>query len=117
MVSFGRDFEQQLNFYVEARSMFCNLEPVLVQLIHRESAGNGNKKSNERESFQKDCSICQADAFFRAAISLVPEVPKLINIDGKLRPSEAYLLEFLCNFFSTLLIVPVSGEDKKASST
>jgi len=34
MVSFGRDFEQQLSFYVEARSMFCNLEPVLVQLIH-----------------------------------------------------------------------------------
>ncbi|KAG8513499.1 VPS35 endosomal protein sorting factor-like, partial [Galemys pyrenaicus] len=33
-VSFGRDFEQQLSFYVEARSMFCNLEPVLVQLIH-----------------------------------------------------------------------------------
>uniref|UniRef100_A0A8C3FXQ5 VPS35 endosomal protein-sorting factor-like n=1 Tax=Chrysemys picta bellii TaxID=8478 RepID=A0A8C3FXQ5_CHRPI len=34
MVSFGRDFEQQLSFYVEARSMFCNLEPVLVQLVH-----------------------------------------------------------------------------------
>uniref|UniRef100_A0A8C5VKZ5 VPS35 endosomal protein-sorting factor-like n=1 Tax=Microcebus murinus TaxID=30608 RepID=A0A8C5VKZ5_MICMU len=34
MVSFGRDFEQQLSFYVESRSMFCNLEPVLVQLIH-----------------------------------------------------------------------------------
>lgn len=33
-MSFGRDFEQQLSFYVEARSMFCNLEPVLVQLIH-----------------------------------------------------------------------------------
>lgn len=33
-VSFGRDFEQQLSFYVESRSMFCNLEPVLVQLIH-----------------------------------------------------------------------------------
>nr|XP_033818832.1 VPS35 endosomal protein sorting factor-like isoform X4 [Geotrypetes seraphini] len=34
MVSFGRDFEQQLSFYVESRSMFCNLEPVLIQLIH-----------------------------------------------------------------------------------
>lgn len=49
-----------------------------------------------------------ADAFFKAAISLVPEVPKMINIDGKMRPSEAFLLEFLCNFFSTLLIIPVS---------
>lgn len=48
-----------------------------------------------------------ADAFFKAAISLVPEVPKMINIDGKMRPSESFLLEFLCNFFSTLLIVPV----------
>lgn len=48
-----------------------------------------------------------ADAFFKAAISLVPEVPKMINIDGKMRPAESFLLEFLCNFFSTLLIVPV----------
>uniref|UniRef100_A0A2K6EV58 VPS35 endosomal protein-sorting factor-like n=1 Tax=Propithecus coquereli TaxID=379532 RepID=A0A2K6EV58_PROCO len=50
--------------------------------------------------------LSQADAFFKAAISLVPEVPKMINIDGKMRPSEAFLMEFLCNFFSTLLIVP-----------
>lgn len=49
-----------------------------------------------------------ADAFFKAAVSLVPEVPKLINVDGKMRPSDAFLLEFLCNFFSTLLVVPVS---------
>lgn len=33
-VSFGRDFEQQLSFCVEARATFCNLEPVLVHLIH-----------------------------------------------------------------------------------
>lgn len=33
-MSFGRDFEQQLSFCVEARATFCNLEPVLVQLIH-----------------------------------------------------------------------------------
>ncbi|GAB5583027.1 VPS35 endosomal protein-sorting factor-like isoform X4 [Prionailurus iriomotensis] len=50
--------------------------------------------------------LSQADAFFKAAISLIPEVPKTINIDGKMRPSESFLLEFLCNFFSTLLIVP-----------
>lgn len=49
-----------------------------------------------------------ADAFFKAAVSLVPEVPKTISIDGKMRPSDAFLLEFLCNFFSTLLVVPVS---------
>ncbi|XP_007498241.2 VPS35 endosomal protein-sorting factor-like isoform X1 [Monodelphis domestica] len=145
MVSFGRDFEQQLSFYVETRSMFCNLEPVLVQLIHsvnqltmetrRVMKGNHSRKT---AAFVRACvafcfitipsltgiftrlnlylhsgqvalanqCLSQADAFFRAAVSLVPEVPKMINIDGKMRPSESFLLEFLCNLFSTLLIVP-----------
>ncbi|XP_036290319.1 VPS35 endosomal protein-sorting factor-like isoform X3 [Pipistrellus kuhlii] len=145
MVSFGRDFEQQLSFYVEARSMFCNLEPVLVQLIHSVSRlametrkvmkGNHSRKT---AAFVRACvaycfitipslvgiftrlnlyllagqvalanqCLSQADAFFKAAISLIPEVPKTINVDGKMRPSEPFLLEFLCNFFSTLLIVP-----------
>uniref|UniRef100_A0AAA9TBW4 VPS35 endosomal protein-sorting factor-like n=2 Tax=Bos TaxID=9903 RepID=A0AAA9TBW4_BOVIN len=119
MVSFGRDFEQQLSFYVEARSMFCNLEPVLVQLIHACVAycfitipslvGIFTRLNLYLHSGQvalaNQC-LSQADAFFKAAISLVPEVPKMINIDGKMRPSESFLLEFLCNFFSTLLIVP-----------
>uniref|UniRef100_A0A4X2K9W5 VPS35 endosomal protein-sorting factor-like n=1 Tax=Vombatus ursinus TaxID=29139 RepID=A0A4X2K9W5_VOMUR len=145
MVSFGRDFEQQLSFYVETRSMFCNLEPVLVQLIHsvnkltmetrRVMKGNHSRKT---AAFVRACvafcfitipsltgiftrlnlylhsgqvalanqCLSQADAFFRAAVSLVPEVPKMINVDGKMRPSESFLLEFLCNLFSTLLIVP-----------
>uniref|UniRef100_A0ABK0LVB5 VPS35 endosomal protein-sorting factor-like n=1 Tax=Rattus norvegicus TaxID=10116 RepID=A0ABK0LVB5_RAT len=119
MVSFGRDFEQQLSFYVESRSMFCNLEPVLVQLIHACVAycfitipslvGIFTRLNLYLHSGQvalaNQC-LSQADAFFKAAISLVPEVPKSISIDGKLRPSEPFLLEFLCNFFSTLLIVP-----------
>uniref|UniRef100_A0A8I5THN8 VPS35 endosomal protein-sorting factor-like n=1 Tax=Pongo abelii TaxID=9601 RepID=A0A8I5THN8_PONAB len=119
MVSFGRDFEQQLSFYVESRSMFCNLEPVLVQLIHACVAycfitipslvGIFTRLNLYLHSGQvalaNQC-LSQADAFFKAAISLVPEVPKMINIDGKMRPSESFLLEFLCNFFSTLLIVP-----------
>ena len=33
-VSFGRDFEQQLGFYVEARANFSNLDQVLIFLIH-----------------------------------------------------------------------------------
>uniref|UniRef100_A0A2K6MUF6 VPS35 endosomal protein-sorting factor-like n=1 Tax=Rhinopithecus bieti TaxID=61621 RepID=A0A2K6MUF6_RHIBE len=119
MVSFGRDFEQQLSFYVESRSMFCNLEPVLVQLIHAcvaycfitipSLAGIFTRLNLYLHSGQvalaNQC-LSQADAFFKAAISLIPEVPKMINIDGKMRPSESFLLEFLCNFFSTLLIVP-----------
>ncbi|XP_068100901.1 VPS35 endosomal protein-sorting factor-like isoform X1 [Hyperolius riggenbachi] len=145
MVSFGRDFEQQLSFYVEARAMFCNLEPVLVQLIHsvnhlametrRVMKGNHSRKT---ASFVRACvafcfitipsltsiftrlnlylhsgqvalanqCLSQADAFFKAAVSLVPDVPKNINIDGKMRSSEAFLLEFLSNLFSTLLVVP-----------
>uniref|UniRef100_A0A8C8RPX2 VPS35 endosomal protein-sorting factor-like n=1 Tax=Pelusios castaneus TaxID=367368 RepID=A0A8C8RPX2_9SAUR len=145
MVSFGRDFEQQLSFYVEARSMFCNLEPVLVQLIHsvnqlametrKVMKGNHSRKTaafvracvafcfitipsltsifarlnlylNSGQVALANQCLSQADAFFKAAVSLVPEVPKMINIDGKMRPSEPFLLEFLCNFFSTLLIVP-----------
>lgn len=145
MVSFGRDFEQQLSFYVEARAMFCNLEPVLVQLIHsvnhlametkKVMKGNHSRKT---ASFVRACvafcfitipsltsiftrlnlylhsgqvalanqCLSQADAFFKAAVSLVADVPKTIVIDGKIRSSEAFLLEFLSNFFSTLLVVP-----------
>lgn len=33
-MSVGSDFEQQLNFCVEARAAFSNLEPVLVHLVH-----------------------------------------------------------------------------------
>uniref|UniRef100_A0A7M4EK97 VPS35 endosomal protein-sorting factor-like n=1 Tax=Crocodylus porosus TaxID=8502 RepID=A0A7M4EK97_CROPO len=119
MVSFGRDFEQQLSFYVEARSMFCNLEPVLVQLIHACVAfcfitipslssifARLNLYLHSGQVALANQCLSQADAFFKAAVSLVPEVPKMINIDGKMRPSETFLLEFLCNFFSTLLIVP-----------
>lgn len=52
--------------------------------------------------------ISSADAFFKAAVSLVADVPKTIIIDGKICSTEAFLLEFLSSFFSTLLVVPVS---------
>jgi hypothetical protein len=32
-VEYGRDFEQQLSFYVEARSAFPNLDSVHAQLV------------------------------------------------------------------------------------
>ena len=34
VVDFGKDFEQQLGFYVEARASFTNLDPVLMRLVH-----------------------------------------------------------------------------------
>lgn len=32
-INYGRDFEEQLNFYVEARGSFSNLDAVLAQLV------------------------------------------------------------------------------------
>ncbi|XP_028669604.2 VPS35 endosomal protein-sorting factor-like [Erpetoichthys calabaricus] len=145
MVSFGRDFEQQLSFCVEARATFCNLETVLSQLIHsvnqlamathRVVKGSHSRKT---AAFVRACAaycfitipsltgifnrlvlylhsgqialtnncLSQADAFFKAAISLLPDVPRLVLVEGKLRPSEGFLIEFLQNFLSTLLVVP-----------
>ncbi|XP_047464640.1 VPS35 endosomal protein-sorting factor-like isoform X2 [Mugil cephalus] len=145
MVSFGRDFEQQLSFCVEARSTFCNLEPVLVQLIHtvnqlametrRVMRGNHSRKT---AAFVRACAaytfitipslssifsrltlyllsgqvalanqcLSQADAFFKAAVSILPEVPRCISVEGKLRSSESFLLDFINNFLATLLVVP-----------
>lgn len=51
-----------------------------------------------------------ADACFFAAVNLVPDLPKMIEIEGKLKNTEPYLVSFLCNFLSTLIIVPDSPE-------
>uniref|UniRef100_A0A673M2E9 VPS35 endosomal protein-sorting factor-like n=1 Tax=Sinocyclocheilus rhinocerous TaxID=307959 RepID=A0A673M2E9_9TELE len=145
-VSFGRDFEQQLSFCVEARATFCNLEPVIIHLIHTVNQlametrcvmkGNHSRKT---ASFVRVISFCclfitipsltsifsrlnlyllsgqvalanqclsQADAFLKAAVSLLPEVPRTISIEGKQRSSEPFLLDFINNFLSTLLVVP-----------
>ncbi|KAG4070610.1 hypothetical protein HA402_013530 [Bradysia odoriphaga] len=57
-------------------------------------------------------NVClgQADACFFAAINLVSELPKTIEIDGKTKNTEPYLVSFLCNFLSTLVVVPDSPE-------
>uniref|UniRef100_A0A8C3B1R7 VPS35 endosomal protein-sorting factor-like n=1 Tax=Cyclopterus lumpus TaxID=8103 RepID=A0A8C3B1R7_CYCLU len=144
-VSFGRDFEQQLSFCVEARATFCNLESVLVQLIHtvnqlametsRVMRGNHSRKT---AAFVRACAaysfitipslssifsrlslyllsgqvalanqcLSQADAFLKAAVSLLPEVPRSISVEGKLRSSESFLMDFINNFLATLLVVP-----------
>uniref|UniRef100_A0A1A7WFA7 VPS35 endosomal protein-sorting factor-like n=1 Tax=Iconisemion striatum TaxID=60296 RepID=A0A1A7WFA7_9TELE len=145
MVSFGRDFEQQLSFCVEARATFCNLEPVLVQLIHtvnqlametrRVMRGNHSRKT---AAFVRACAaysfitipslssifsrlnlyllsgqvalanqcLSQADAFLKAAVGVLPEVPRSISVEGKFRSSEIFLLDFINNFLATLLVVP-----------
>ncbi|XP_029953545.1 VPS35 endosomal protein sorting factor-like [Salarias fasciatus] len=145
VVSFGRDFEQQLSFCVEARATFCNLEPVLVQLIHtvnqlametrRVMRGSHSRKT---AAFVRACAaysfitvpslssifsrlnlyllsaqvalanqcLSQADAFLKAAVGVLPEVPRSISVEGKLRSSESFLLDFINNFLATLLVVP-----------
>lgn len=50
--------------------------------------------------------LSQADAFLKAAVSILPEVPRSISIEGKQRSSESFLLDFINNFLSTLLVVP-----------
>uniref|UniRef100_A0A665UVW2 VPS35 endosomal protein-sorting factor-like n=1 Tax=Echeneis naucrates TaxID=173247 RepID=A0A665UVW2_ECHNA len=143
MVSFGRDFEQQLSFCVEARATFCNLEPVLVQLIHtvnqlametrRVMRGSHSRKTaafvrvshtfitipslssifsrlslyllSGQVALANQC-LSQADAFLKAAVSILPEVPRSISVEGKLRSSESFLLDFINNFLATVLVVP-----------
>ncbi|XP_015778562.1 PREDICTED: UPF0505 protein C16orf62 homolog [Acropora digitifera] len=148
-IDFGRDFEKQLDSFVDARSSFSNLETVLVMLVQsvnllamrtREVVkGNHTRKT---ASFIRACvaycfitipsiedvfmrlklyllsgqvamanqALSQADAFFQASISLISEAPRTIEIDHKMKPSEPYLLEYLNNFFSTLLVVPDSPD-------
>lgn len=146
-VEYGRDFEQQLSFYVEARAAFTNLDAVhaqLVQSVNRLSVmtrqivkGHHTRKT---ASFVRACSaycfitipsitsvstrldlyllsgqvalvnqcLGQADACFKAALSLLPEMPRTLELDGKHRSTEPYLVSYLCHLLSTLLVVPVS---------
>lgn len=53
-------------------------------------------------------SLPPADAFLKAAVNLLPEVPRSISVEGKLRSSESFLLDFINNFLATLLVVPVN---------
>uniref|UniRef100_A0A8C4NRH1 VPS35 endosomal protein-sorting factor-like n=1 Tax=Dicentrarchus labrax TaxID=13489 RepID=A0A8C4NRH1_DICLA len=119
MVSFGRDFEQQLSFCVEARATFCNLEPVLVQLIHACAAYSFITIPSLSSIFSRlslyllsgqvalaNQCLSQADAFLKAAVGILPDVPRSISVEGKLRSSESFLLDFINNFLATLLVVP-----------
>lgn len=60
-------------------------------------------------ALQNSC-LGQADACFDAALNLIPELPRTIEVDGKQRTTETYLVSYLCHFLSTLVIVPDSPE-------
>lgn len=52
--------------------------------------------------------VGQADSFFETAINLIKELPKNCEIDGKPKSTENYLISFISNMLSTLLVTPVS---------
>ncbi|XP_065352764.1 VPS35 endosomal protein-sorting factor-like [Cloeon dipterum] len=144
-VDFGRDFEQQLGFYVDARAAFTNLDYIhlqLVQSVNRLAVETrkivGGHHTRKTASFVRACAaycfisvpsissvifrlqlyllsgqvalsnqcLGQADACFKAALNLIPDFPKTIEVDGKPKSSDFFLATYLSNFMSTLLIVP-----------
>ena len=54
--------------------------------------------------------LSQADAFFRAAIALIPSVPRFLDMEGKIRSTEPLLVDYINNFLSVLIVVPDSPE-------
>uniref|UniRef100_A0A1X7VFK8 VPS35 endosomal protein-sorting factor-like n=1 Tax=Amphimedon queenslandica TaxID=400682 RepID=A0A1X7VFK8_AMPQE len=144
-ISFGRDFEQQLSFYVEARAAFSNLDAVLIYLVHNVNLlamqtrllvkGNHNRKT---ASFVRACiaysfitvpsidailyrlnlylisgrvavangALSQGDAFFKAAVTALKEVPQYMDMDHRRQSTEDFAQSFFCNLFSTLLVIP-----------
>ncbi|GAB6020434.1 hypothetical protein CHUAL_003128 [Chamberlinius hualienensis] len=144
-VSFGRDFEQQLSFYVEARATFANLDSVLIALVQcvnklsmeTRNVVNGHH-TRKTAAFVRACaaysfitipSLCsvfsrlelylltaqvtllnqclgQADGCLKAAISLIPQVPNTMEIDGKLKSTDAQLTSYINSLLATLLVTP-----------
>lgn len=49
-----------------------------------------------------------ADACFKAALSIIQELPQTFEVDNKHKSSETFLIPYVRNFLSTLLVVPVS---------
>ncbi|CAK8684337.1 unnamed protein product [Clavelina lepadiformis] len=79
-ISFGKDFEQQLSFYVECRASFRGLDTVLACLVHAV-----NKLSAKVTSIVKGNHTRKTAAFVRActAYSFIT-IPSLIDIHSRL---------------------------------
>ncbi|XP_026472409.1 UPF0505 protein C16orf62 homolog [Ctenocephalides felis] len=148
-INYGKEFEKQLSFYVEAREAFTNLESLNIQLIHSVNLLSVDtskivkgKHTRNTAAFVRACAaycyitipsissvhtkldlyllsgqialqnqcLGQADACFKAALSLIPELPKIIEVEGKKKNTEPYLVSYLSSFASTLLVVPDSPD-------
>ena len=49
-------------------------------------------------------ALTQADALFKAAITLLAEVPGELEMDGQRKSTEPFLVPYLNEFLSTLLV-------------
>ncbi|XP_065898372.1 VPS35 endosomal protein-sorting factor-like [Dysidea avara] len=144
-INFGRDFEQQLSFYVEVRATFSNLDAILVYLIQNvnllamnTSAIVGGNHTRKTAAFVRACAaycfitipslsnilerlnlyllsgrvavangaLTQGDAFFKAAISSIKDVPEIVEVDRSRQSTEPFMSTFISNFLSALLVVP-----------
>lgn len=146
-IHFGRNFEQQLSFYVDARATFPNLDGVLVALVHcvnllamRTRHIVHGRHTRKTSVFVRSCAaycfitipsissvisrlnlyllsgqvallnacLGQADSFYETGIHLIKELPKTCEIEGKPKSTENFLISFIANLLSSLIIVPVS---------
>ncbi|ENN72973.1 hypothetical protein YQE_10404, partial [Dendroctonus ponderosae] len=138
LVDYGRDFEQQLQFYVEARGSFASFDAVLAQLVQRVNLLAVNTRlvvkglhTRKTGDFVRACAaycfitipsidstkvrlslyllsgqvalsnhcLGQADACFRAILSVISELTPSAD-------TEACLLPFVRKFLAVLLVVP-----------
>lgn len=147
-VSFHRDFQSHLEFLVEARSNYSNLEPVIAFLVtcankismetNRIVKGQHTKRtmtfvraclaysfitipslndavtklqlylSSAQVALLNSC-LPQTDAFLQALIEVISTMPiKLELQDGRTRSLEPFLVSYVADLLSFLLIVPVS---------
>lgn len=146
-VDYGRDVEQQLSFYVEARGTFTNLDLVHAQLVQNVNRlavqtrqivkGHHTRKTG---SFVRACAaycyitipsissifvqlklyllsgqvallnhcLGQADACFKAALSILAEINN--DESHNIKNSESFIISYLKNLLSTLLVVPDNPE-------
>ncbi|KAF6031522.1 C16orf62 [Bugula neritina] len=144
-VDYGSNFEQQLNFYVDSRANFTNLDPVMTELVQcvnnlsittrKVVRGNHSPKTS---AFVRACSaycfitipsldntfiqlnlyllsaqvsllnrcLSQAEALFKAGIAALLETPSTMTVDGKAKSSEGFVVQYIQNFLSSLVIVP-----------
>lgn len=84
-VNFGRDFEQQLTFYVEARAAFPNLDSVFVTLIHCV-----NKLAVDTRRLVNGHHTRKSDAFVKAcAAYCFITIPSILSVMTRM---DLYLL-------------------------